>query len=211
MNTFLAVLAGGVLAAAGGLLSGWETYRFGRKRDEITHAHEQQMAREAHAHEQQIAREALGHQQQMARDALAQERLDRAYTELGIFLSHWAAWARSVHPFMGQGAPPDPMPDEEQWRIETLVTNHGSAEVRRLLDKWGEQRMKIQEADIVITTAAQSRDPGVLGEKADQEHEALLDYRSALHEAATAIRDQMRKELAGQPQPALERGDRPAG
>jgi hypothetical protein len=189
MNTLLAVLTGGGIAAAGSLLTGWQNHLFGRKRDEITRVHEQQAAREA----------------------LRQERLDRAYTELGIYLSHEAAWARSVHPFIGPVPVPDPMTDEERWRIETLVTNHGSPEVRQLLDKWGEQRMKIQEADIVITMARESRDPGSLGEKADQEHQALEDYRRALHEAATAIRDQMRKELDGQTQPVLERGDHPAG
>jgi len=178
MNTFLAVLTGGGIAAVGGLGSGWLNNWMGSQRDERAHAHDQQMARETHARDQQ-----------MAREALRQERLDRAYTELGIYLSHEEAWARSVHPPIGPVPVPDPMTDEERWRIETLVTNHGSPEVRQLLDKWGEQRMKIQEADIVITMARESRDPGSLGEKADQEHQALEDYRRALHEAATAIRD----------------------
>jgi hypothetical protein len=189
MNTLVAVLTGGGIAAVGGLVTGWLNNWMGSKRDE-----------RAYARERQAAREALG-----------QKRLDLAYTELGIYLSHEAAWARSVHPFIGPVPTPDPMPDEEQWRIETLVTNHGSPEVRRLLDQWGEQRMKIQEADIVITMARGSRDPGSLGEKADQEHQALEDYRRALHEAATAIRDQMRKELASRAQPALGRGDPPGG
>jgi hypothetical protein len=148
MNTLVAVLTGGGIAAVGGLVTGWLNNWMGGKRDERAHAH----------------------QQQMAREALGQERLDLAYTELGIYLSHEAAWARSVHPFIGPVPVPDPMPDEEGWRIETIV----------------------------ITMARESRDPGSLGEKADQEHQALEDYRRALHEAATAIRDQMRKELAGQ-------------
>ena len=184
MNTLLAVLIGGGLSAAGGLLGGWQSYRFGSKRDQITHAHEQQMAREA----------------------LGQERLDRAYTELGIYLSHMAEWARSVHPFVGPVPAPDPMPDQDRWRIEALVTNHGSPEVRRLLDRWGEQRLKIQHADMVITMAEQSQSTG-LNEQARQERLALEDSRKAMYEAATAIRDQMRKELAGQAQPALERAD----
>jgi hypothetical protein len=169
MNTFLAVLIGGVLAAGGGLLSGWQSYRFGSRRDERAHAHEQQMAREA----------------------LTQERLDRAYTELGIYLSHYADWARSVRPFTGPVPAPDPMPPEERWRIETLVMNHGSPEVRQLLERWGEQAQKIENADIVIRMAEQSRDPGKLAEDADREHITLEEYRRAMHEADKAIRDRM--------------------
>ena len=58
MNTFLAVLTGGGLAAAGGLPGGWLSNWLGGKRDRRAHAHEQQMAQEA----------------------LAQERLERTYT-----------------------------------------------------------------------------------------------------------------------------------
>jgi hypothetical protein len=184
MNTLLAVLTGGGIAAAGSLLTGWQSNRFGRRRDEATRAHEQQMAREA----------------------VAQERLDRAYTELGIFLSHWAAWARSVHPFMGQGAPPDPMPDEEQWRIETLVKNHGSPEVRALLDQWTEIARKIENANEVIELADHARGPAPeLDKEAQKERLALEDYRKQLQEAANRIHDRMSAELSGQaalPQPS---------
>jgi hypothetical protein len=185
MNTLLAVLIGGVLAAAGGLLSGWQSYRFGRSRDQITHAHEQQMAREA----------------------VTQERLDRAYTELGIYLSHYADWAKSVHPMLGPVPAPDPLPPAERWRIETLVMNHGSPEVRQLLERWGEQAQKIENADIVIRMAEQARDPGKLAEDADREHMAMGEYRAAMHEADKAIRDRMWAELRGQAQPEVERGD----
>jgi hypothetical protein len=185
MNTLLAVLIGGVLAAGGGLISGWQSYRFGSRRDERTHAHEQQMAREA----------------------LTQERLDRAYNELGIYLSHYADWARSVRPVLGPVPAPEPMPPEERGRIETLVMNHGSLEVRRLLGRWREQAQKIENADIVIRMAEQVRDPGRLAEEADREHMALEEYRRAMHEADQAIRDRMWAELRGQARPELERGD----
>jgi hypothetical protein len=185
MNTFLAVLTGGGLAAAGGLGSGWLNNWLGSKRDQRAHAHEQQMAREA----------------------LTQERLDQAYTELGIYLSHYADWARSVRPFIGPVPAPDPMPPEERWRIETLVMNHGSPEVRQLLERWGEQAQKIENADIVIRMAEQSRDPGKLAEDADREHMAMEEYRRAMHEADKAIRDRMWAELRGQARPEVERGD----
>lgn len=82
----------------------------------------------------------------MAQEARRQDRLERAYTELGMFLSRWEDWARSVHPFMGPVPTPEPLPREERWRIETLVTNHGSREVRPLLKAWAEQRLKIARA-----------------------------------------------------------------
>jgi len=185
VNTFLAVLTGGGLAAAGGLGSGWLNNWLGSKRDQRAHAHERQMAREA----------------------LGQERLDRTYTELGKYLSHYADWARSVQPFLGPVPTPEPMPPEERWRIETLVMNHGSLEVRRLLEQWREQAQKIENADIVIRMAEQSRNPGTLADDALRERQALEEYRRAMHEADEAIRDRMRTELGSQAQPALERGD----
>jgi hypothetical protein len=103
MSAWLALVGGAVLATAGGMVTGWQTNRFGMKRDKQQHEH----------------------QRQLARDALAQERLDRAYTELGIFLACGWDWARSVQPFMGTIRAPDPIPDEERWQIETLVMNHG--------------------------------------------------------------------------------------
>jgi len=141
MNTFLAVLTGGGLAALGGLGSGWLNNWLGSKRDERARAHEQQMAREV----------------------LTQERLDRAYTEMGIYLSHHADWARSVQSFLGPVPTPDPMPPEERWRIETLVMKHGSLEVRRLLERWREQAQKIENADIVIRMAEGPATPGGSG------------------------------------------------
>jgi hypothetical protein len=176
MNTFLAVLTGGGLAAAGGLLSGWLTNWLGSKRDQRTHAHEQQMAREA----------------------LAQERLERTYTELGMYLAHTADWARSVHPFLGPIPPPEPLPPGERWRIDTLVLNHGSREVRRLLERWREQVRKIENADGVIRLAdgARTEEPE-LDKEALRERQALEGYKAAMRGAADAIRDQMRTELAG--------------
>jgi hypothetical protein len=184
MNTFLAVLTGGGLAALGGLGSGWLNNWLGSKRDERAHAHKRQMAHEA----------------------LAQERLDRTYTDLGIYLSHMGEWARSVRPFIGPIPAPDPVPPGERWRIEALVENHGSPQVRRLLQVWGEVRLKIENADIVIEMGDKSAD-ATLNEEAHKQRLAMESYRTALYESAKAIRDQMRKELAGQAQPALKRGD----
>jgi hypothetical protein len=175
MSTFITLLTGGGLLAVGSILAGLQTNRFARQRDQT----------------------AQTHQLHMAQEARQQDRLDRTYTELGIFLSHWESWARSVHPFMGPVERPVVMAQDELWRIETLVANHGSPEVRRLLDVWGEQRLKIVHADITISMAEQHNSAD-LNEQARQERLALEDHRKALHEAATAIRDRMWLELNGQ-------------
>ncbi len=62
MSTSITLLAGGGLLAAGGLLGSLLDNWLGSKRDQRTHAHERQMAQEARR----------------------QDRLERAYTELGI-------------------------------------------------------------------------------------------------------------------------------
>ena len=64
----------------------------------------------------------------------------------------------------------------------TLVTNHGSPEVRALLDQWGEQRLKIETAGMVITMAEQ-HNSAALNEQARLERLALEDHRKALSDA----------------------------
>jgi hypothetical protein len=184
MNTLIALLTGGGLVAASTYLTAWQASRNAGQRDQAAHTHQLQMAKEARQ----------------------QERLDRAYTELGVYLAHESDWARSVHPFIGPVPAPDPMTNQERWRIEALVTNHGSPEVRALLERWGEQRLKIHRAEMVITMAEKSQSTR-LSDQALQERLALEDNRKAFFEAAEDIRAQMNAELAGQPQPTLGRGD----
>jgi hypothetical protein len=180
MNTFLSLLTGGGLAAVGGAVAAWITNWLGSKRDERAHAHERQMAQ----------------------DALVQERLERTYTELGIYLARYADWARSIRPLWGPIPAPPPMPPEERWRIQTLVMNHGSPEVRRLLEQWGEQGKKIEDADATITSADSARgaEPE-LEEKARQERHALDGYKKVMQETADAIHEQMRAELEDRTEP----------
>jgi hypothetical protein len=174
MYTFLAVALGAVIAAVSGLLTGWQNYRLASRRDQLTHAHEQQMTQEARH----------------------QDRLERAYTELGIYLSHYADWARSVRPMLGPVPAPDPMLPQERWQIETLVTNHGSPQVQQLLKRWVEIARKIDNADAVIRLAEQARGSD-LDQEALRERKALEDYRKAMDEAADDIRAQMSAELDG--------------
>ncbi len=177
MSTFITLLTGGGLLAVGSVLTGWQASRYTRKREQTAQAHQMQMASEARR----------------------QDRIERAYTELGTFLAHQQDWARSVHPFIGPVPEPDPMPRLEANRIQALVMNHGSPEVQALLGRWGEIARKIEHAGHVITMAEQSRNPGELAEQARRERLALEDYRKELQQAATRIFDRMSAELNGQP------------
>jgi hypothetical protein len=134
----------------------------------------------------------------MAQEALGQERLEGAYTKLGIYLAYYADWARSIRPPLGPIPAPPEMPPEERWRIETLAMNHGSPEVRGLLEQLGEQVWKIRQADITIASADSARgaEPE-LEEEARQERLAIEGYKKAMNETADAIRDQMRTQLEG--------------
>jgi hypothetical protein len=175
MNTYLTLLTGGGLIAAGAVVNGLLTNWLGSRRDKRGHEHEQEMAREARS----------------------QERLDQAYIALGEYLSRFGDWARSVHPFLGPVPAPDPLQPGERWRIEALVTAYGSEEVQRLLDRWGECAQRIKNADVVIRMADESRDPGPeLDQDALREKHALEDYRKAMRDAADAIRSQIQRELA---------------
>jgi hypothetical protein len=146
LNIILTLLTSGGLIAAGAVASGLLANWLGARRDRRNQQHELEMAREARY----------------------QERLDQAYLALGEYLSrHWD-WARSMHPFIGRTPAPDPLPPGERWRIEALVTAHGSEEVQHLLDRWAECAERIENADIVIRLAEQSRDPGALDKEALQ-------------------------------------------
>jgi hypothetical protein len=174
MSTYLTLLTGGGLIAAGAVASGLLTNWQGARRDKRRYEHEREIAREARY----------------------QERLDQAYIALGEYLSRFGDWARSVQPVLGPVPAPDPLQPGERWHIEALVTAYGSEEVQRLLDRWGECAQRIENADIVIRMASESRDPGALDQEALREKQALEDYRKAMHDAADAIRSQIRRELA---------------
>jgi hypothetical protein len=172
VNTYLTLLTGGGLVAAGSVASGLLANWLGSRRDKRGYEHEQVMAREARI----------------------QERLEQAYLALGEYLSRFEDWARSVHPFLGPVPAPDPLQPGERWRIEALVTAYGSEEVQRLLDRWGECARRIEDADVVIRMADTARGPG-LDQDALRERHALEDYRKAMRDAADAVRSQIRREL----------------
>jgi hypothetical protein len=181
VNTLIALLTGGGLVAVSTFLTAWQTSRNASKRDQAAHTHQLQMAAEDRR----------------------QDRLERAYTDLGIYLSWLSEWARSVHPFIGPVPAPDPFPPQERRRIEALVANHGSPKLRALLDQVHEAGRKIEYAGHVITMADQSPNPGQLADEARKERLALEGTRKLLQQAADRVYDQMKAELDGQQQPAL--------
>ena len=87
MNTYLTLLTGGGLTAAGGVVIGLVNNWQGARRDKLGHKHDREIAREARS----------------------QERLEEAYLALGEYLSRFEDWARSVHPFLGPVSAPDPL------------------------------------------------------------------------------------------------------
>jgi hypothetical protein len=186
---FLAVLTGGGLAAGGGLLTGLLNNWLGGKRDERTHAHEQHLAREARR----------------------QDRRERTYMDLGIYLSRQQDWARSRRPFLHADALP-PLPPEERWRIQTAVTLYGSKEVQGLLDQFDEQVMRIESADLEIAHNADQvaeLDPELEQDelRGREAYGAALKMRLddaavAMFKAVEAIRARMWAELDGGPEPS---------
>jgi hypothetical protein len=172
MKTFLLLLTGGGLVAASVLLTGLLTNWHDAGRDKRRHEHEKTTAREA----------------------LRQGRLETAYLELGRYLSCHADWARSVRPFWGTVPAPDPLPAEERWRVESLVTAYGSTDVRALLEQWAEQAKKIEDADELIGRVEKSRNPTPeMDAEAQREERELLNYKLALHKADEELRDRMRE------------------
>jgi hypothetical protein len=179
---------GGGLVAAGAVVSALATNFLGAMRDRRRYKHEQDLARAAQRHEQETARETR-----------RQERLTQTYLELLTYLSHYLDWAKSVRPMWGPVPAPDPVPSQERWRIEALVTAYGSPEVLRLLRLWGEHAAKIDNADATIRLLEQSKNPSQqFDEQAMQEHRALPTYKQEMFRADEAIRDMVRRELAGE-------------
>jgi hypothetical protein len=176
-KTVLVLLTGGGLAAVGGLVSGWLTNWPGTKRDERRYNHEQEQAR--------LAR--------------LQERLEQAYIELLTFLSHYSQWAESVRPVIGPVQRPDPVPQEERWRMEALLTAYGSDEIRLLLQQWGECATKIHDVDEMMRLEEKSRNPGQkFSDRVIDEQQALAVYKTAMIQVDEAIRVRVRRELAGE-------------
>ena len=175
MNTLIALLTGGGLVAASTYLTAWQTSRNAGKRDQAARAHELAMAAEARR----------------------KQWLKETYDQLGIYLAWQAEWAMSVHPFIGPVPAPDPIPPQERRKVEALVADHGSPQVRALLDQCLEAGRKIEIAGQVITMAEQSPNPGQLAAEAQKQRLALEDHRKARQQASDRVYDQMKAELDG--------------
>jgi hypothetical protein len=125
-------------------------------------------------------------------EARWQERLDETYTDLGTYLSHYGDSSRLVQPFLGLVPAPAPLP-EHRWRMKTLVKLYGSPEVQKLLDDWGKQADKIENAGQVIRSSGQSSNPSAeFDQEAMREKHEFPDYKIAMYKAAEEIRNQTR-------------------
>jgi hypothetical protein len=92
---------------------------------------------------------------------------------------------------------PDPLSRDEVRRVEALVESHGSLEVRALMREW-RARAQLADADATISLVERSRRPSQeLDDQAQAEHRAIPAYREAMFDAAEAIRERVRQELAG--------------
>lgn len=187
VTTLQTLLTGGGLTAIGVVLAALAANWLGARRDKRRYEHEQAMAAQARHHEQA-----------MAAETRRQERMEQAYIELLQYLSRQWRWARSVRPMWGETDAPGPLPEEEQWRIEALVTAYGSFEVACLISEWGDRAAKLEDADATIRVREESPNPSQqLDDEAMREHKAIPSYREAMLEADRAIRDRVREELAG--------------
>jgi hypothetical protein len=191
VSTLKTLLTGGGLialgAVLGAVLSALVANWLGAKRDQRRYEHEQEMAGQAQRHEQA-----------MAADVRRHDELKQAYLELLSYLSHHAEWARSVQPLMGTVAAPDPLPHEDVRRVEVLVTAFGSQEVARLLREWRDRAAELANADLTIRMVEESARPSQqLDDQARDELKAIPSYRDAMVKADEAIREQVRRELAG--------------
>jgi hypothetical protein len=95
-----------------------------------------------------------------------------------------------------------------QWRIQALVTGHGSPQVQRLLGAWAETAGKVENADQVMGLADRARGPAPgLEQEARQERRALEDHRKARCAAAGGCLcpDERGADRAGSAGPAVSR------
>ena len=199
MTTLQTLLTGGGLTAIGVVLAAFAANLLGARRDKRRYEHEQAMAAQAQRHEQAMAKQTQDHEQAMAAETRRQERMEQAYIELLRYLSRQWRWARSVRPMWGETDAPGPLPEEEQWRIEALVTAYGSFEVACLISEWGDRAAKLEDADATIRVREESPNSSQqLDDEAMREHKAIPSYREAMLEADRAIRDRVRQELAGE-------------
>jgi hypothetical protein len=123
----------------------------------------------------------------------------------GRSLTSWASTWPTARMARGLGvhraawwAAPDPLPLAEVRLVEALVGAHGSPEVRGLMRKW---RARAGESDVDHTIGLEeqsARPVAQLREWAMRELKAIPECRDAMFDAAEAIRQRVRHELAGE-------------
>jgi hypothetical protein len=160
-----------------------------------------------------IARELIVH----AECGAVQARLAQIASASGLVSASQAAYQDGlthlarVGPLVPHRASPSWSPSRSltrQWRIQALVTGHGSPQVQRLLGAWAETAGKVENADQVMGLADRARGPAPgLEQEARQERRALEDRRKARCAAAGGCLcpDERGADRAGSAGPAVSR------
>lgn len=111
-----------------------------------------------------VARQQAEAQLSTAHEERHQRRLELAYTELLMTLSHVYDWVLKVYPMMTQTAEEYTMPLmpelPDRIKAEAIMTAYWSAEVEQLLDDWREAVIKVRDAGIGIGLARTTEEHG---------------------------------------------------
>jgi hypothetical protein len=150
-----------------------------------------------------VARQSTNAQVGIAREERQQRRLEAAYQELLVFLSHRYAWVLTVYPLWsaegGYTMPPMPeLPDKA--KSEALLTAYWSPRVQQLMGPWQAALSAVHDAGMVISMEKAAEDRGQESSLAGQAAEArknLDGFRSDVWDADVRIREQVRLELLG--------------
>src|SRR5450631_4205469 len=93
-----------------------------------------------------------GNARQMAAHARTQDRLERTYDELIVYLDRQRNTANHIRPFMvWPGMREDrPITEDELERVRANVIAHASTEVWALLDEFNKVMLRIENADLAM-------------------------------------------------------------
>ncbi|WP_157748297.1 hypothetical protein [Micromonospora echinaurantiaca] len=151
MNTIMALLTGGGLAALGGLVSGLVSNWLGRRRDERRYEHEAEQTERRHEHEWR-----------MSYEQRRQERIVRTYEEVMDLVGRVDLWVTFTRQFFQMAGDPKPeLPTiEEQARVQALLDVHGSPVVRERYRDWRSAVQELNLADQELRAAERTEDRG---------------------------------------------------
>ncbi|MCR3740247.1 hypothetical protein BS35_002802 [Actinomadura glauciflava] len=150
-----------------------------------------------------VAKQQADNQLAVAREERQQRRLETAYTDLLVMLSHVNEWLLRVYPMMTATKEEFTMPSmpeiPNRIEAEAALTAYWSPAIRRLMDDWREAVLKVQRAGIEIAAGRESEERG---RGTDIDYWELLrdlpDQKEYVRIADERIREQVRLELIAQ-------------